>query len=142
MPEMPSRPPYKLSPETEEYVREAEKEIAALGPQSSVAKSLAERGELRLPPPHAFHVFALIYHWIVMVWWIFFSLILYDIELARIKSGEITEHGYVVVHKDAPIKVVKKFLIPTKEYPKVSFFENCSNLWEFSTHSCTTFLSW
>ncbi|OWA51927.1 putative KH domain-containing, RNA-binding, signal transduction-associated protein 1 [Hypsibius exemplaris] len=85
MPELPSRPAYKLPEETETFIQQAEAELALLGLHSPLVRQLAER------------------------------------ELARIKAGEVSEAGYVIVHKDAPIKVVKKFLIPIKEYPKINF---------------------
>ena len=48
-------------------------------------------------------------------------------ELARIRAGEISEQGYVVIHKEVPIRVIKKVLIPIKEYPKVNsgFLAQC-----------------
>lgn len=42
------------------------------------------------------------------------------VELARIRAGEITEQGYVILHKDIPVKIIKKVCIPIKEHPKVS----------------------
>ncbi|OWA51925.1 hypothetical protein BV898_16385 [Hypsibius exemplaris] len=85
MPELPSRPAYKLSEETETFIQQAEAELALLGLHSPIVRQLAER------------------------------------ELARIKAGEVSEAGYVIVHKDAPIKVKNEFLIPIKEYPKVLY---------------------
>ncbi|OQV13539.1 putative KH domain-containing, RNA-binding, signal transduction-associated protein 2 [Hypsibius exemplaris] len=42
-------------------------------------------------------------------------------ELSRLRAGEVNEHGYIIVHKDYPVKVIKKVLIPIKEYPNVNF---------------------
>ncbi|GAU99971.1 hypothetical protein RvY_10900 [Ramazzottius varieornatus] len=42
-------------------------------------------------------------------------------ELARIRAGEISEQGYVIIHKEIPVRVIKKVLIPIKEYPKINF---------------------
>ncbi|XP_055348261.1 KH domain-containing, RNA-binding, signal transduction-associated protein 1-like [Paramacrobiotus metropolitanus] len=44
-----------------------------------------------------------------------------DRELARVRAGEITEQGYIIVHRDVPVKIVKKVLIPLKEHPKINF---------------------
>ncbi|OWA55009.1 hypothetical protein BV898_19394 [Hypsibius exemplaris] len=85
MPELPSRPAYKLPDETETFIQQAEAELALLGLHSPIVRQLAER------------------------------------ELARIKAGEVSEAGYVIVYKEAPIKVKNEFLIPIKEYPKVLY---------------------
>ncbi|OWA55689.1 hypothetical protein BV898_20077, partial [Hypsibius exemplaris] len=43
MPELPSRPAYKLPEETETFIQQAEAELAALGLHSPIVRQLAER---------------------------------------------------------------------------------------------------
>lgn len=46
MPELPSRPAYKLPEETEAFILQAEAELAAMGESSPAIRQLAERGKI------------------------------------------------------------------------------------------------